>query len=334
MTITKKLNSIRQRMSELHEDSVFINGRIRIERKLKNFLFKIFRFVILAGIIYIILGPLITIISRSFFADSDLYNPLVYLFPKEFTLEKYQLALQRLNYLPVLARTIIFDITLMIIQVIITSMTGYGFARYNFPFKKLLFGMVIVSIVIPTHTIMLPLYMTFRNFDLFGIFGAITGTDGVNLLSTHAPMYIMTLMGNGLRSGLYIYIFNQFFRGLPKEIEEAAYIDGAGPWYTYARIMLVNAMPSVITVSVFSMVWQYNDTFFAKLFSLGGNNAISMKIASLHSTITYVDEIKDPLVAELYLYAGIVLTIIPILIIYIALQKYFMEGIERSGIVG
>lgn len=334
MILTAKAYNIRQKWISKKEDTVFANRRIRSLRRLKKLLFNIFRFLILAGIIYIILGPMITIITRSFFSTSDLYNPLVYLFPKQPTLDKYIMAIKRLDYLKVLGKTLAFDGTLMVIQVFICSMTGYGFARYEFPLKKLAFGLVIVTIVIPSHTIMLPLYMTFRNFDVFGIVRLFTEEKGINLLSTMAPIYIMTLLGCGLRSGLYIYIFNQFFRGLPKEFEEAAYIDGAGAWYTYFRIMLVNALPSVLTVTVFSLVWQYNDVFYAKLFAIGGDNAISIRISTLAATINYVDKIKDPLDVQLYLYAGIVLTIVPIVIIYVVLQKYFMEGVERSGIVG
>ena len=128
----------------------------------------------------------------------------------------------------------------MAIQIVVCSMVGYGFARFDFPLKKVLFGCVVIMIVIPTHTIMLPLYMTFRNFDPLGLVTLINGSP-INLMSSPWPMYVMTVLGCGLRSGLYIYIFNQFFRGLPKEIEEAAFVDGASTWYTYFRIMLVNA---------------------------------------------------------------------------------------------
>ena len=147
-------------------------------------------------------------------------------------------------------------------------------------------------------------------------------------------MYIMTALGCGLRSGLYIYIFNQFFRGLPKEIEEAAVVDGAGSFYTYFRIMLVNAMPSVLTVSIFSLVWQYNDTFYAKLFSINSKLLMSMRISTLRASIEFIDQIKDTAVSQLYLYAGIVLMVIPIVIIYIWVQKRVIEGASRSGIVG
>ena len=147
-------------------------------------------------------------------------------------------------------------------------------------------------------------------------------------------MYIMTAFGCGLRSGLYIYMFNQFFRGLPKEIEEAAFVDGAGTWYTYFRIMLINAMPSVVTVAIFSMVWQYNDTFYANLFLVSDNIVISKKISTIEASISNVEKILDPNILELFLDAGIVLIMIPIVLIYIALQKQFIEGVERSGIVG
>ena len=195
------------------------------------------------------------------------------------------------------------------------------------------FVRVVVMIVIPTHTIMLPLYMTFRNFDPFGLVSAITGKSA-NLMGTPYPMYIMTVLGCGLRSGLYIYIFNQFFRGLPKEIEEAALVDGAGTWYTYFFIMLRNAMPSVITVAVFSLVWQYNDTFYAKLFHLPQSMSIGTRISSLVANIANQYQIMDKTIQTLYLDAGIVLLMIPVVLIYVVLQKQFIEGVERSGIVG
>ena len=111
-------------------------------------------------------------------------------------------------------------------------------------------------------------------------------------------------------------------------------MDGAGVWYTYFRIMLMNAMPSVITVAVFSMVWQYNDTFYAKLFLISENIVISKKISSLTAVIANEDKILDTTIQQLYLDAGIILIMVPIVLIYVFLQRYFIEGVERSGIVG
>jgi ABC-type glycerol-3-phosphate transport system permease component len=298
----------------------------------KNFLVNLLRAAILIGVGYVILSPVIGIIVNSISSNKDAYNPMVFVLPQFPTLERYALAIERMNYFPTMFRDLLYTLTLTALQLLVCSMVGYGFARFDFPLKKLLFGCVVVMIVIPAHTIMLPLYMTFKSFDPFGIVSAIKGTPGI--MGTVVPMYIMTLLGCGVRSGLYIYIFNQFFRGLPKEIEEAALVDGCGVWYTYFRIMLINAMPAVITVAVFSIVWQFNDTFYAKLFLISEDVVISKKISSLQAVIANVDKILDTTIQELYLDAGIVLIILPILIIYLVLQKYFIEGVERSGIVG
>lgn len=300
---------------------------------IKGILLSVVKIAILVGVSYVILSPVIGIIVNSFSSNRDAYDPMVFVLPKEPTLERYYLAALRMDYLPTIARDLLYTLSATVLQVLVCSMVGYGFARFDFPFKKLLFGCVVVMIVIPTHTIMLPLYMTFRQFDPFGIVSAVTG-GSINLMGTTIPMYIMTLLGCGVRSGLYIYIFNQFFRGLPKEIEEAAFVDGAGVWYTYFKIMLMNAMPAVITVTVFSIVWQFNDTFYAKLFLINENVVISKKIATLQSVIANQDKILDLPIQELYLDAGIVLVILPIVIIYLVLQRYFIEGVERSGIVG
>ena len=98
--------------------------------------------------------------------------------------------------------------------------------------------------------------------------------------------------------------------------------------------MLVNAMPSVITVAVFSIVWQFNDTFYAKLFLISDNVVISKRLEGLRPLIANVDQILDPTIQQLYEDAGVLLIVAPILIIYIILQKNFIEGVERSGIVG
>ncbi len=298
----------------------------------KNFLVNLLRAAILIGVGYVILSPVIGIIVNSISSNKDAYNPMVFVLPQFPTLERYALVIERMNYFPTMFRDLLYTLTLTALQLLVCSMVGYGFARFDFPLKKLLFGCVVVMIVIPAHTIMLPLYMTFKSFDPFGIVSAIKGTPGI--MGTVVPMYIMTLLGCGVRSGLYIYIFNQFFRGLPKEIEEAALVDGCGVWYTYFRIMLINAMPAVITVAVFSIVWQFNDTFYAKLFLISEDVVISKKISSLQAVIANADKILDTTIQELYLDAGIVLIILPILIIYLVLQKYFIEGVERSGIVG
>ncbi len=306
------------RYQELQNDQFFQNDKRRAIKNGKKFLMFLFRFCILVGVSYVILSPLIKIVAQSFFSDNDMTNPMVYVIPSKPTMEKYVAAWKVLPFPATIMKSLGNDIALMVIQIFVCSMVGYGFARFDFPLKGFLFACVVVMIVIPMHAIMLPLYLTF--------------TQVVNLYDTIYPFYLLTLFGCGLRSGLYIYLFNQFFRGLPKEIEEAAFVDGAGSFYTYSRIMLVNAMPSVITVAVFSLVWQYNDLFYAKLFGL--SSAVSVRIQALSQEIGAVYDIKNPAFRTMYLYAGVVLILIPVILIYCFLQRFFIEGVERSGIVG
>lgn len=324
--LSKHLDALRNDATAQNERQILVNS-------MKDFLMGLFRFVIIVGVCYMILAPVFGIVANSFFSNKDAYNPMVYLLPQDPTLERYEMAIEILDYLPTMFNSLLYSLILMLMQIFTCSMVGYGFARFNFPLKGLLFGCVVIMIVIPTHTIMLPLYMTFKMFDPLGLCTLIFGKP-LSFMGTPTPMYIMTLFGCGLRSGLYIYIFNQFFRGLPKEIEEAALVDGAGTWYTYFNIMLRNAVPSVITVAVFSMVWQYNDTFYAKLFLIPQEQSIGIRISSLVANIANQYQIMDKTIQNLYLDAGIVLMMIPVILIYIFLQKHFIEGVERSGIVG
>lgn len=330
-------SSVKTEITNMKEDRQFANKRKKYQTAFKNFLIGVFKLVMIIGLSYVILGPLIGIFSKSFFSDSDQYNSMVFVIPQNPTFARYIQAFKSMHYLKALGYTGLYVIIILVINVLVCSMVGYGFARFEFPLKTLFFALVVVMIVIPTHTIMLPLYVTFRKFNLFGL-GSLFGWTGFNMMQTPWPMFILALFGCGLRSGLYIYIFNQFFRGLPKEIEEAAFVDGAGMFYTYFAIMLRNAMPSVITVAVFSLVWQYADTFYAKLFQVGvkggTNRLLSMNISTLQATISNALELSDPNISILYLDAGIVLVILPVLIMYIVLQKQFVEGVERSGIVG
>ncbi|MDR2559052.1 MAG: carbohydrate ABC transporter permease [Oscillospiraceae bacterium] len=329
------------RIKAKYNDKHFVNERHRALKQGKDLLIAFFRTALILGLSYVILGPLIGIVANSFFSNADAYSPIVYLIPQSPTLERYELAIIRMSYWDVMLRMMFYVVGLTIVQLLVCSMVGYGFARHNFPGKKILFACVIIMIVIPSHTVMLPLYTTFMDFNPLGIVGLLNNGESINLLGGPnsflggtAPMIIMTLLGTGLRAGLYIYIFNQFFRGLPKEIEEAAAIDGAGAIYTYMRIMMPNAMPSIITVTIFSIVWQYNDTFFSNLFMISNDIAISKQITSLQANISNLDQVFDPAISTLYLYAGIVLVIIPVVALYVLLQKQFIEGVERSGIVG
>jgi len=285
------------------------------------------RGIFLLGIIYIIITPILSIILDSFKDVEDMFNPLVFMIPNEFTLENYRLALDNMDYFNSLSASLILSLGAMILQIAVCSLTGYGFARFNFYGREFLFGLVIISIVIPTQSYLIPLFTQFFDFRFFGL--------RMNLLNSYIPVFLMSAFGMGLRSGLFIYLFRQFFRGVPKEIEEAARIDGAGWFRTYIQVMMPNAAPALLTVSVFSFVWQINDTFFASMF-MSRLNLLPVRLLTLSSylgganILTAEEMVRVPLIVN----AGIMLSVAPAILMYFFVQRFFLEGIERSGIVG
>ena len=291
--------------------------------KLKHLILTICVSIIIVGVCYIIFVPVIGIISNSFMHISDLSNPLIFLIPENFTLDNISSAFAHMEYVRTLLVTLGFSLGFAFMHVVIASLVGYGFARFRFPGSAFLFGLVILSIVVPVQTYMVPMFMQFRFFM----------GGNINLLGSYWTIGLLTLSGVGLRSGLYIYIFRQFFRGLPKEIEEAAFIDGAGTVNTYLKVMLPNSTPAIVTVLLFAFVWHYNDTFYTSLL-VPGNRLMAVMLSMVGSVFQMVENIQDPTHIQLIVFSGVLLTIAPILIIYMILQRYFVEGLERSGIVG
>lgn len=306
--------------------------RKRLAEKVWPFL----RFLILFGLCFAILYPLIFMISSAFRDPADMSDPTVMWIPRHLSLQPIKDVLKVMNFGPTLLNTLLLNIGCSLVQVVTCSLTGYGFARFKFKGKNLLFGIVIMMILVPSQIILIPQYMQFRYFDIFGLIKLITG-DTLTLTDTPWTMYLPALTANGIRAGLMILIFRQFFRGLPKELEDAAYLDGCGPLRTFAQIMVPNARSSFLTVFLFSVVWYWNDYYVSSSF-FTNNETIAMMVKNLNTQLNlflFNDATVQVSVREkiVWLEAGCLLSITPILIMYVFLQKYFTEGIERSGLV-
>ena len=217
-----------------------------------------FRFVILFGLGFVILYPLIYMVSCTFRERSDMTDPTVMWIPRHYTLQVLRETIKAMDFWNTLKTTLVLNIGCSLVQVVSCAITGYGFARFKFKGKGLLFGIVIMMILVPTQVISLPLYTQFR---FFGI-----GSLSVNLIDTMWTMYLPAMTANGIRSGLMIFIFRQFFKGLPRELEDAAYIDGCGPLMTFVKVMIPNAGSSFLTVFLFSVVWYWNDYYVSSTF--------------------------------------------------------------------
>lgn len=288
-----------------------------------------FRFVILSGIGFIVLYPLIYMVSCAFRERSDMNDPTVMWLPRNYTLDVIKETWRIMDFGSVLKNTIFLNIGCSLVQVMSCAVTGYGFARFSFKGKKLLFGIVIMMILVPPQVISLPLYTQFRFFGIKGLFS-------VNLIDSMLTMYLPAMTANGIRSGLMILIFRQFFRGLPRELEDAACIDGCGPFMTFIRVMIPNAASAFLTVFLFSVVWYWNDYYVSTAF-FTDTRTVATVLYDLDSRLSralYGDSRIKPSARELIVWkeAGCLMSVLPILIMYVFLQKHFIEGIERSGL--
>ncbi len=304
---------------------------LRRKKRLREIIWPFFRFFILFGLGFVILYPLIYMLSCAFRESSDMTDPTVMWITRHYTLDIIRETISAMDFGNTLLNTLKLNIGCSVVQVISCAITGYGFARFKFRGKGIMFGIVIMMILVPAQIISLPLYTQFRYFGIKGIFS-------INLIDSMACMYLPAATGNGIRSGLMILIFRQFFRGMPKELEDAAYLDGCGPFGTFLRVMMPNALSSLLTVFLFSVVFYWNDYYVSSTF-FTNNKTVSLMLKNLSSQLSLMlfnDATVQISEREqiVWMEAGCLISIMPILIMYIFLQKYFTEGIERSGIVG
>lgn len=239
---------------------------------------KLVRFGLLVGIGFIILYPLLRQLSAAVMHPDDMYDLTVNWIPRQLTRLNFEVAWKMLDYPRALVNTVGVTVLLSTLELAATMIIGYGFARWRYPGSNLVFALVILSIVIPPQMVMVPLFLNFRYFDLFGLIPE----PGLNLIGSFWPLVLMALTGTAKRSGLFIFITRNFFRGMSTSLEEAAYVDGAGHLRTFFQIMLPNAKPIAMIVFLFSFVWNWNDLFYTNLF-LPGAKLLQLGLATINS---------------------------------------------------
>ncbi|MCM1569751.1 MAG: carbohydrate ABC transporter permease [Roseburia sp.] len=312
------------------------NGYL-LKKTVMSYGLSICRFILLFGMCFMILQPILNKISVSFMTEQDLYNPIVISIPEHFTTANYQLAATLMTYNKTLINSFVVALTIAILQIAMCTLVGYGFARFEFPLKKFWFACVMLVILIPPQTISSSLHIHFRFFDILGIIKLVTG-DTINLRGSAIPYYLMSAGCMGLKNGLYIYMIRQFFRNIPKELEEAAYVDGCGTLKTFIRIMLPDAKPILTSCFLFSFVWQWTDGFYSKMF-LGNVKLVSTSLARLVDSLaahiqreTGIKTTVSVAYSNCILSTGTLLIILPLIILYLFAQKGFVESLSSSGI--
>ncbi len=312
----------------------------------KKVIWYLFRLILLIGITYVVLYPFISKIMGSVMAFEDFADSGVILVPKNFTLDTYAAIWTELDYVTAFMNTFVISISCAVLQTLVCCVIGYGFAKFKFKGSKWLFLLVMLTMIIPHPTLQLALAKNFQEFDLAGPINAILGGPGllealgigpIDMSNTYFPFVILSIVGLGFKNGLYIFLLRQFFRGVPDELEESAYIDGSGVFQTFVKIILPLSIPMMITVFLFAFSWQWTDTFYTKLF-ISPSSGVPLLIhlvedtpASLLREATKYPEVNTRIFSAIRGTTGIMI-IMPLVIVYSFCQKFLVQGIERSGL--
>lgn len=297
-----------------------------LKKKSAGWAISLLRGLFLAGVCFTVLYPFLSEFSFSVMSVKDAFNPNTTYIPAHPTLINYQAAMELMDYWRVLWNTFSLSFVTALVQLLSALMVGYGLARYEFKLKNFLFITVIIVMVLPPDLLLLSRFFQFRFFSLPGL-------PAISLVDTYWPFVILGLTCTGLKNGLYIFMMRQFFLGFPKSIEEAAYVDGAGPMSTFLRVILPSSVSMSVTVFLFSFVWQWNDSIYARVFLTTTKVFTKVSISDTQAALligTGATTIAQSLVSN----ASIVLISLPLIVVYICCQKFFVQSIERSGLVG
>lgn len=331
--IKKSFENVRNRMKE----SLATPQKRKVTgSKCLKIIFDIIKYVFMIGISFIILYPLFLQLAVAFRLPTDVNNPKVMWIPEQFSIQNFKIAITALNYWKALGTTFFNSLTVSILQMISTACAGYAFARLDFKGKKTLFFLSLFTIIVPQTMVSLPMYINFAKTGLIG---------------KKYVLFLMAGLGMGIKSGIFIYLFRQAFKGLPKELEEAAYMDGCNVFQVFVKVMFPCVRSTILTVLLLAFVWQWNDYYYTNLFFINGATDVytlatqlqtmasggSLQQALLQANIWQLmgqDVTSNPLFVSMILNTAGILVMLPVLIMYFFLQKFFVEGIERSGIVG
>lgn len=295
-----------------------------------------FRYVLLIAISYIILYPLFAMIAYSIQDKADVMDTSVTWITKSGTFSNYVVAWKSLNYPTALLNTVLVGMVSALMEIFSCAVAAYGFARFKFKGRGILFGIVLLTAIVPVQILVIPLGLNYQFFGFGYVVDILNLIPGVNipyisLMDTPFTFWLPSLFGVGLRSGLFIFIYRQFFMGLPKELEEASWIDGCNPLMTFFRVVIPSSGVVFLTVAIFAIIWHWNEYYQSVIF-FTNDFPLSVTLSSLTTTLRnygFHDAFQAPAVS-----AACLMFIGPVLILYLFLQKKFIQSIDRVGIVG
>jgi multiple sugar transport system permease protein len=267
--------------------------------------FALFAFLSLLAFLFVV--PLFWLLACSFKQPSELFAVPVQWLPDTFDFKNYTRMFNYFPFMRYLKNTLIIVFFNIVGSTASSAVVAYGFSRLRWKGREQVFVLVLVTMILPFQVVMVPLFMMFQKIGWIGTF---------------LPLTLTCFFGNPF----YIFLMRQFFLSLPEELNEAARIDGSGEFRTFAQIAMPLSLPVLATVAIFSFLRSWND-FIGPLIFLANDKLYTLAIGAqlIRSRLQPNWEILMPL--------GVVM-VLPVLIIFFLMQKYFIQGIAMSGIKG
>ena len=317
--------AVRPAAARLNRDRVrkFLLGT----RSKNGFLKVVFIYALLICIGFIYLYPILRMLSVSFMSLDDLLDSSIQWIPSALSLANYRQAAASMDYMKSFLQSLLITSVPTLCNLFSCSLIGYGLARFRFKGHGLIMAVILFTFVLPSQIVMIPTYVLYSDMGILG---------------TVWSFILPALVGQGLNAPIFILIFWQFFRTVPKALIEAAMIDGAGYFRSFVRVSLPSATPAFITVGLFSFVWYWNESYLTELYVHGvlSNSGLTTLIIQLRNFASNYSSYATTAVSgatslnEAIRMAGTLLAVLPLLILYFVLQRHFVESIDRTGITG
>ena len=271
----------------------------------------IIKVVLLTVFAIFVLYPLVWMIGSSFKPEANIFKDLG-LIPKEFTLENYRIGWEsngKTTFTTYFLNSLFISILCVVGNLISCTLTAYPFARLSFKGQRIMFALMMMTLMIPQHATIVPQYVYF--FKL-------------GWIDTFIPMILPKFLATDT---FFIYLIMQFIRGIPRELDEAAIVDGCSTYSVFTRIVLPLTRPALVTTTIFTFMWSWND-FFTQLIYLRSTPKYTVTLGLR----MFIDSTSKSAFGAMF--AMSTLSIVPMLILFVLFQKQLVEGIATSGLKG
>lgn len=290
--------------------------------KAVNIISKFAIYFVLICIGFILLEPIFEMISKSIMTTKDLIDPSITWIAKHATLDNFKNAIGTLDIPTSILNSIWYSALLAIAQTFVSATTGFALSRYTFRGRNFWFVMLIMAFILPVPLLTVPRIM---------MFSTVESILGFKLINTVVPQFLLALLGQGTYSTMLVLIFYNFFNMIPKSLDEAAMIDGAGSLKVFYHVAIRLSISTILVVFLFSFVFNWNETYTTNILTGDALELLPGRLSLFDngSTSNAVSELNEAIKM-----AATLIAIAPLLVLYACVQRQFIEGIENTGITG